>query len=318
MATELSQKVKTALDETRMLILGAQILAGFQFRGVFQEEFAALPAWSRYADGVALLLMVTALALLILPGPYHRRVEEGEDTGHLHRLVGRLMAMALVPFAASLGLDISIATARAAGDAAGAVCGIAVAALAVAFWFVLGEVRKKSTGKRERQMTEEHSGKAQRTPLHARIEQMLTEARVVLPGAQALLGFQLAIVLTHAFEELPSSLKLVHGGALLCVALAVILLMAPASYHRIVYGGEDSEAFHRLGGRFVTWSTVPLAFGLAADVLVVGVRILGSGKAAAAVAFGVLALLLGLWHGVPAVARLRRERRRAARAERFA
>ena len=41
-------------------------------------------------------------------------------------------------------------------------------------------------------------------PLHSRIEQMLTEARVILPGAQALLGFQLAIVLTDTFEKLPN------------------------------------------------------------------------------------------------------------------
>jgi hypothetical protein len=31
------------------------------------------------------------------------------------------------------------------------------------------------------------------TPLHAKTEQMLTEAHVVLPGAQALFGFQFAM-----------------------------------------------------------------------------------------------------------------------------
>ena len=42
------------------------------------------------------------------------------------------------------------------------------------------------------------------TPLTIRIEHMLTEARVVLPGAQALFGFQLSIVLTRSFAELSS------------------------------------------------------------------------------------------------------------------
>jgi hypothetical protein len=41
------------------------------------------------------------------------------------------------------------------------------------------------------------------TPLSAKIEYVLTEVRVVLPGVQALLGFQLVIVLTRAFEDLP-------------------------------------------------------------------------------------------------------------------
>ena len=38
----LSKQVKTALDETRLLMLGAQVLFGFKLNGVFQEEFASL------------------------------------------------------------------------------------------------------------------------------------------------------------------------------------------------------------------------------------------------------------------------------------
>jgi hypothetical protein len=36
---KLSEKVKIALEETRILILGAQILLGFGFRGAFSERF---------------------------------------------------------------------------------------------------------------------------------------------------------------------------------------------------------------------------------------------------------------------------------------
>jgi hypothetical protein len=49
---KLSDKVKIALEETRILILGAQILLGFGFRGVFDDRFDQLPAYARYADGV--------------------------------------------------------------------------------------------------------------------------------------------------------------------------------------------------------------------------------------------------------------------------
>jgi len=38
-------------------------------------------------------------------------------------------------------------------------------------------------------------------PFSGQIDQMLTEARVILPGSQALLGFQLAIVLTQALLD---------------------------------------------------------------------------------------------------------------------
>ena len=84
---ELSKKVKVALDETRMLILGAQILLGFQFRGVFGDGYDQLPADPRYLSGVALGLMICVVGLLITPGPYHRMVEAGSDSGRFHRLV---------------------------------------------------------------------------------------------------------------------------------------------------------------------------------------------------------------------------------------
>ena len=75
------------------------------------------------------------------------------------------------------------------------------------------------------------------TSLNERITQMLTEAHVVLPGVQALLGFQLISVISQSFEKLPASSKLGHAVSLGCVTLAVILLMAPAAYHRIVFSG---------------------------------------------------------------------------------
>ena len=152
-------------------------------------------------------------------------------------------------------------------------------------------------------MSEKRIDESEQPKLHEKIDLMLTEARVILPGAQALLGFQLAIVLTDAFEKLPAADKLTHGTALLLVAVSIVLLMAPAAYHRIVYSGEDTPAFHSTGSRFVTWSTVPLALALAADVYVVGHKILPSPLAATLVAIAVLTLLVGLWHVVPLLTR---------------
>ena len=117
---ELSKKVKVALDETRMLILGAQILLGFQFRGVFGDGYDLLPADSRYLSGadsrylsgVAMGLMICVVGLLITPGPYHRMVEAGTDSGRFHRLVTIVAELALLPFALALGLDLFITVER--------------------------------------------------------------------------------------------------------------------------------------------------------------------------------------------------------------
>jgi hypothetical protein len=48
-----------------MLILGAQILLGFQFRGPFSDGFDQLPTGARYLAGLALGLMVCVVGLLI-------------------------------------------------------------------------------------------------------------------------------------------------------------------------------------------------------------------------------------------------------------
>jgi Family of unknown function (DUF6328) len=299
---EISKKLKIALDETRMEVLGVQILIGFQFRSVFQASFDTLPAWSRYLDGIATLLMVCTLGLLLLPGPYHRIVEEGNSSGHFHALVGAITSWALAPFALSIGLAVGITCERVWGVFGGLFAGAAAGLTAASLWYGLGGL-KRSEGNRERAMSRNDLEKVEDPGLHQKIDAMLTEARIILPGAQALLGFQLAIVLTEAFEKLESAVKSLHGIALLLVCLSVLLLMSPAAYHRIVYGGQDSAQFHKVGSWLVTLSTVPLALGLAADVFVVATKIWPSTSVPVMAAVFSLVFLVVCWHFVPLVAR---------------
>jgi hypothetical protein len=42
MTKELDAKLKTALNESRLLILGAQVLFGFAFQAAFQELFVEI------------------------------------------------------------------------------------------------------------------------------------------------------------------------------------------------------------------------------------------------------------------------------------
>ena len=97
----------------------------------------------------------------------------------------------------------------------------------------------------------------QDTPLETQIDQLLTEARVIIPGVQAMLGFQLMIPLTRAFAQLPIEAKAAHAVALCCMALAIILLMAPASLHRIAFAGEDDPEFFRIASLFVILAPLP-------------------------------------------------------------
>ena len=134
-----------------------------------------------------------------------------------------------------------------------------------------------------------------RTSIDVRVEHMLTEARVLLPGAQALFGFQMAVLLTEAFADLPTSSKFLHAVALCCIATSVILLMAPASFHRITFRGENTESFHRIGSRFVIASAIPLAAGITGDLYVAVTKALDSAAAGAVLAIATAALLVTLW-----------------------
>jgi Family of unknown function (DUF6328) len=302
---KIAKKIKLGLDETRMLVLGAQVLVGFQFRGAFEEGFDHLPRLSRYLDAVALLLMILTLGLLILPGFYQRVVEHGLDSERLYRFTGQIAALALAPFAASLGLDIGIATERIWGSAAGVAAGAATGLLAVVCWYGLGALDIRSSVRKERTMSARERDKLQDPGLHEKIDQMLTEARVILPGAQALLGFQLVITITQSFDQLSDTSKLVHAVSLGLLALTIILLMAPAAYHRIVYAGEDTEEFHRTGSMLVTAATLPFALGLGCDIYVVIGKIFASSSVGAGVAIAATIGFIALWHLYPLAVRLR-------------
>ena len=47
MSKELDAKLKTALDESRLLILGAQVLFGFAFQAAFQDLFSEIGSLGR-------------------------------------------------------------------------------------------------------------------------------------------------------------------------------------------------------------------------------------------------------------------------------
>ena len=135
------------------------------------------------------------------------------------------------------------------------------------------------------------------TPLEDMVKQVLTEARVVLPGVQALMGFQFIMMLTQSFDRLPLSSKYVHLCSLGCIVLSIVLLMTPPVYHRIVERGEDTREFHDFASRMVVASMVPLALAFSGDSYVVVEKVIHSSTISLAIAVIVLTLFLGLWFG---------------------
>jgi hypothetical protein len=69
---------------------------------------------------------------------------------------------------------------------------------------------------------------------------------MVLPGIQALFGFQLIAVFNTRFDELAPSLQMIHLIALVAGAVSMSLVMTPAAYHRIAERGRLSSRFAEL------------------------------------------------------------------------
>ncbi|HEX8163449.1 MAG TPA: DUF6328 family protein [Pyrinomonadaceae bacterium] len=308
---KLKDKIKTTLDEGRMLILGAQVLLGVQFRSAFETGFERLPAHARYVKLGGLGLMLLAVSLLMWPGAYHQIVDDGEDTRELHRFATAVMSLALLPFALGLGADFYVAVESLVGRTQGVVAGVAASLVALFFWYGLEALRRRGggaeAGEGEEMSGEDEGGGGRGTKVRTKIEHALTEIRVVLPGAQALLGFGFITFLTDGFEKLPASSKYIHLASLSLISLAVVLMMTPAAYHRLVERGEATEHFHRFASRMLLASMVTLALGISGDFFVVARKVTESARLAAALAAASLLAFYGMWFAYTLYARAQRQ-----------
>jgi len=295
------RKFKLAINDSRLVILGAQVLFGFQFNGVFQELFRELPALSRGLACSGLILLMLTIGCLIAPSMQHRVVERGQDTERVLGMITVFAGLALVPLSVALAFDLFVAVGWAMGQTFGSIVGGAFFVVAASCWFGMQFLIR---AKKRPAVTKGDNPKP--TPIEAKVDQLLTEARVIIPGAQALLGFQLSVTLMRAFQELPESAKIVHIAALCCIALTIILLMAPASLHRISFAGEDDPAFLKIGSLLVIAAPLPLALGISLDTYVAAGRAVDSQTVAITLAAISSVALLGLWYVYPVGCRLAR------------
>src|SRR3954464_3360471 len=102
-AMAVADRLKTALDESRLLILGVQVLFGFQFEAVFQELFATIPASSRYVHCTGLVLLLVSLGFLIAPSLFHQIVYHGNSTPQAVRMATTFAGASLLPLTLGLG-----------------------------------------------------------------------------------------------------------------------------------------------------------------------------------------------------------------------
>jgi hypothetical protein len=288
----LREKIKDALDEARMVILVVQVLLGFQFRVVLERRFEQLPARTQAAHLVGLGLLLAAFACAVSPATFHLLAEDGNDTPRALRFASRMVGVALLPFAVALAISLFVATDVMATSLMPGVVGLAGFVIPLSLWYVWPALRRHDGPPVPDEMPDP-------TEISAKVEHVLTEARMVLPGAQALLGFQFLWFFTEAFAALPRASRAIHLGSLASVALAGILLIAPAAFHRIAEQGQRTPRFYRYATGMVQAALLPLAVGMAADFYVVVAKVSDSVVGGVVASAAVVVAMFTLWWGIP-------------------
>jgi hypothetical protein len=141
------------------------------------------------------------------------------------------------------------------------------------------------------------------------VSHLLEEGRMLLPGIQALFGFQLIAVFNQVFRELSTGERLMHLGAITCAAICIALVLAPAAYHRMAEPRTISERFVRYSSLLFIVTMALLMAAICLDIHLIA-RLTGCSTGwSAALAAGLLALFLILWFAVPWCLCIRRRRR---------
>jgi uncharacterized membrane protein len=139
-----------------------------------------------------------------------------------------------------------------------------------------------------------------RLPLSEAVTHLLEECRMVLPGVQALFGFQLIAVFNSTFRErLTSTEQTIHLVAIGLVAMSVALVMAPAAYHRQTNPEEATESFIELATYLLLGSMFPLMIGISLDFYLIARLILENNIVSLLLSIALLIWFVIFWFLLP-------------------
>jgi amino acid transporter len=148
---------------------------------------------------------------------------------------------------------------------------------------------------------EEHTG---RRDAHEELIELLNEIRVALPGVQVLFAFLLTLPFTGRFDRLSPAQEGAFSVAFLGAAFALVLLLAPTSFHRLRFRAGDEEAMLRISNRLSIGGIACVAVSLVSAVFLVA-DLVHPGPIAVTTAAVVGALTVALWLAIPARRRAR-------------
>jgi hypothetical protein len=134
--------------------------------------------------------------------------------------------------------------------------------------------------------------------LDRNVAELLQELRVAFTGVQILFAFLLGMAFTQRFTQLQDFGLVVYTVALLSTAMATMLLIAPVSFHRIVFRRRQKAALVVVADRLLVIGLAMLVPAISCSVLLIIDVVLGRW---AGVVCGLVIALIGLltWYVLP-------------------
>lgn len=142
--------------------------------------------------------------------------------------------------------------------------------------------------------------------LDRELAELLQELRVILPGAQVLFAFLLAVPFSSRID-ITTSQRALLLVALFATGLSTVLLVAPGVQHRLRWREQDKERLLQSANRFTIVATGSLAVAMLSALFVVTDALFDAAIAAGVV--GVLFIvLMSCWYVSPLAREVRDKR----------
>ncbi len=137
-------------------------------------------------------------------------------------------------------------------------------------------------------------------PLDKAATMVLDESRMILPGIQALFGFQLMVVFNDAFtEKLSVFEQRLHLFAIALIVITTIIIMTQAIFHRQTGLKHVENEFIHIATRLLLLGMFPLATSVCLEFYLISRLILNNVWLSVLFALGLFCLFLLLWIGLP-------------------
>jgi hypothetical protein len=146
--------------------------------------------------------------------------------------------------------------------------------------------------------TAESRGETVDQVLDRNVAELLQELRVAFTGVQILFAFLLSLAFTQRFQQLDGFALTVYATALMTTALATMVLIAPVSFHRLVFRRRQKAALVIVADRLLLVGLAFLIPAISSSVLLILDVALGRGPA---ILGSSLTALVGLltWYALP-------------------